>query len=175
MKKQIKIGFVGTQGTGKTTTCYDTVASLKKMGFDACIANETARMCPFPINKNSTLKTSQWIFAKQTLQELESKTHILICDRTILDVLVYSSVNKIEGFMSISPYIKEQMKSYDLLFYIKPLKNYAIEDGVRDTDKKYRLQVDKRFDYYIRIFGLKVIITDKPVYDILKVIKQCQY
>lgn len=175
MKRKIKIGFIGTHGVGKTTTCYDTVASLKKMGYDACISNETARMCPFPINRKSTLASSLWIFAQQLKQELEINTDILICDRTGLDAMVYSNINKIEKFKYLSPFIKEHMKTYDLLFYLKPLKNYVIEDGIRDTNKEYRLRVDKKFDYYIRVYGLQVITTDKPVYDILKVIKQCQY
>lgn len=168
----IKIGFIGTHGVGKTTTCYDMVASLKKLGYNACLANEVARMCPFPINKESTIKTSLWIFSQQLKQELEIKTDILICDRTVLDVLVYSKYNKNELFLHLSPFIKEYMKTYDLLFYIKPVKDFPLQDGIRSIDKTYRDRIDKWFDYYLRIYQIKSITTDKPLYDILQLVKE---
>ena len=89
-QKLIKIGFTGAQGVGKTTSAYSLSTKLKKLGFDVNIVTEAARSCPFEINENVTVKAQLWIFAKTLEREIESTAQITICDRTLLDVLVYT-------------------------------------------------------------------------------------
>lgn len=53
----MKIALIGTHGTGKTTLAYDIISKLKKKGIDADFLGEVARICPFPINEQTTKKS----------------------------------------------------------------------------------------------------------------------
>ena len=82
----MKIAFLGTHGTGKTTLAHDLVTKLKKQGIDAGFLGEVARECPFSLNEDTTKKSQIWIILSQIIAEMESeeRSETLICDRSVL-------------------------------------------------------------------------------------------
>ena len=58
----MKIGFIGSQGCGKTTTAYALATELKKRKHDVYVLSEVARSCPFELNEGATEKSQMWIF-----------------------------------------------------------------------------------------------------------------
>ncbi|MFW6282422.1 MAG: hypothetical protein ACOC1P_00005, partial [Minisyncoccales bacterium] len=69
----MKIAFLGTHGTGKTTLAHDLVTKLKKQGIDAGFLSEIARKCPFPLNEERTKKSQIWIILNQIIAEIEAE------------------------------------------------------------------------------------------------------
>ena len=162
---RIKIGFVGAQGTGKTTAAYDLAAKLKKAGHDVYVLSEVARSCPLPINEDATFEAQLWIMGKQLTREQSAKGNILISDRTLLDSFCYSLRANKDFFKNMFPFIKEYMKTYDAIFLLKPNDDYLIDDGTRSTNKDFRDEIDEIMMKCIDTLEIPVIdVEDKFEY-----------
>jgi len=139
----MKIGFCGTMCVGKTTL----VNALKELPEfkDYTFRTERSkylRDLGIPLNTDSTLK-GQTIFLAERATELMKKN--IITDRTVIDVMAFSSKSK-----TIFPQEKKDfeklasnlIREYDYIFYI-PSKGIPIENnGVRTTDPIYRESID---------------------------------
>lgn len=152
----MKIAFLGTHGTGKTTLAHDVVVNLKKLGIDADFMNEIARNCPFPLNENTTKKSQVWIILNQIVAEMESedKCGVLICDRSVLDGYCYY-VNKFGRSPVLENLVKEHLKTYDKLIRVPIRKGFLVKDKIRSTDEKFQKDIDKQFDKLIKEFGME--------------------
>jgi len=140
----MKIGFCGTMSVGKTTL----VNALKELPEFAEYNFRTERSkylrdLGIPLNTDSTLK-GQFIFIAERSSELYLDN--IITDRTIIDVMAFTRLA-----YSIPYYMADQLNEaaapllheYDHIFYVSP-KGVKLEDnGVRATDKDYRMKVDK--------------------------------
>ena len=140
----MKIGFCGTMSVGKTTL----VNALKKLPEfkDYTFRTERSKYLMemgIPLNTDSTYK-GQLVFAAERSAELMQEK--IITDRTIVDVIAFSnlstSMKEHEKFFlssALTPLIEE----YDVLFYVSP-EGVEIEDnGVRETNAKYRMAIEK--------------------------------
>ncbi|MFH1607709.1 MAG: AAA family ATPase [archaeon] len=87
----MKIAFIGTHGTGKTTLAHELTSKLKKKGSDVDFLGEIVRKCPFPINENTTKKSQIWIILNQIIKEMETEERckVLVSDRSVLDGYCY--------------------------------------------------------------------------------------
>ena len=156
----MKIGFLGSHGTGKTTMAYDLAAKLKKRGHDVIILSEVARSCPMPINQEVTREAQNWIIGKHMTREASMKGQIMICDRTLMDNFAYALYCDEEFFKPMTPWIKNYMQSYTTIFYLEPNDAYLIEDGTRDTDIGFRNKIDKIVNDLIDELQIKIVVTD---------------
>jgi len=156
----MKIGFVGSQGCGKTTSAYKLAAELKRMGNDVYVLSEVARSCPFKLNEQATQKTQMWIFGKQLTREQSSKGDILISDRTLMDSFCYGIRACPEFFKPLTPFMKEYLKTYDYIFYLEPNDNYLLDDGIRSTNKDFRNEIDKIISKYLVELDVKHITVN---------------
>lgn len=146
-----KIALIGTHGTGKSTLVYKLAAQLKEMEIDTEALREIARLCPLPINENTTKKSQEWIIYNQYIKEIEEQannTDVLICDRSVLDGYVYY-YNQIGENKIIENFIKEKIQTYDQIWkvpiYFSKLKN----DGFRSTNKDFQKSIDETFNYLL--------------------------
>lgn len=146
MSKKI-IAVAATHGCGKTTLVYSLAAHLKKQGLNVVVLNELARECPFEINQKGEDRTQVWLITEQIKRELElmDRYDYVIVDRSLLDAYAYAT-HLTDGsweFRHLYPYIVKHMeKYYKRVFVLDPASfNYNLEDGVRDTDEEFRLQI----------------------------------
>ena len=156
----MKIGFCGTMSVGKTTL----VNALKDLPEFKDYVSRTERSkylmeMGIPLNTDSTLK-GQLVFAAERATELMQEK--IITDRTIIDVLAFAklstSMSEGEKFY-LGATIQPLMDEYDILFYVSP-KGVKIEDnGVRETDAKYRMAIDKEIRSIIQMHKNKKIMT----------------
>ncbi len=139
----MKIGFCGTMSVGKTTL----VNALQKLpqfkGYN--FATERSKYLNdlgIPLNTDSTLK-GQTIFLAERCAELIQTD--IITDRTVIDVMAFANCSN-----SMDIYEKEDfetlaaqlVREYDYIFYVSP-EGVEIEDnGVRETNAKYRDLID---------------------------------
>ena len=83
-----KVALVGTHGVNKTTIAYELAGIIKRKGGTVELLTEIARECPLPLNEQATRDAYQWIIARQIQLEIEKspRAHVLICDRSVLEV-----------------------------------------------------------------------------------------
>ena len=139
----MKIGLCGTMSVGKTTL----VNALKELpefeGYNFRTERSKELMAQgIPLNTDSTLK-GQTVFLAERATELMQEN--IITDRTVIDVIAFAQASH-----SMDTYDKEDfetlasrlVREYDYIFYVSP-EGVEIEDnGIRETDAKYRDLID---------------------------------
>ena len=115
----MKLAFIGTHGTGKTTLCYDVTAGLKRQGLNADMVKEVARLSPLPINRKTSLDAQTWILMTQVAEEIRSGSahDVVVCDRSVLDNYAYM-VLSCGRQKPIERFVDHWMKSYDVLIKV---------------------------------------------------------
>ena len=113
--------------------------------------SEHLRDLGIPLNTDSTLK-GQLVFAAERSIELMQEN--IITDRTIIDVMAFcdlsKSMNAAEKFY-INATLTFLIDEYDIIFYVSP-EGVKIEDnGVRETNAKYRKAIDKKIKSIIQM------------------------
>jgi len=142
--KKLKICLTSTVSCGKTTLIK--ALSQEPEFKDYFIATERSqylRDLGIPLNTDSTFK-GQILFLAERTSELMRDS--LLSDRGIVDVMAFTnlakSINDNEKF-KLNKLCKELIKEYDYIFYISP-EGLPIEDnGVREINPEYRLQIDE--------------------------------
>lgn len=160
-----KIALIGTHGVGKTTTAYGIGYRLKQMRYDTDVLYETPRKCPLPINKKGTVESQKWILGKQLQQEslIDPNIDFAICDRSLVDIYVYSSYTNNKFAKSLLPFVIEHMKTFDYIFYIPIRDKYFKGDSKRSSDKQYQVEIDYGMTntiQYLTLFGIKTITVE---------------
>lgn len=167
----MKIAIVGTQNMGKSTLINDFLKRWSDYKTDKVSYRDHIKENNLPINKDTTVDTQESImnFICESLERNASEEKFIM-DRSPYDALVYSiwaNGKEKEGFTDefIHRQIdiaREASKAYDIIFYI-PIHERnnveIVEDNLRDTDVKYREEIDNIFK---GIFGF--LRTDGEVH-----------
>jgi len=156
----LKIAFVGTHGTGKTTLCYELAAWMKKREARVDMVREIARRCPLPINQETTLDAQTWILHSQIAEEIQlaNEQDVVICDRSVLDNYAYL-VQRMGPQPVIDDLVRHWMKTYTHLFKV-PIVTPPAFDGTRDTSHAFQLAIDEQVDSLVDRFEIEVLPLD---------------
>jgi len=168
----MRIGFCGTMSVGKTTL----VNALKELPEFKDYHFRTERSkhlmdLGVPLNTDSTLK-GQLVFASERAVELMQEK--IITDRTVIDVMAFCELSKSmkaheKHYLSATLFYL--IKDYDILFYVSP-EGVKIEDnGVRETDAKYRDAIDKKIKSIIQMFRGNTITISGTVKERVEQVK----
>ena len=141
----MKIGLCGTMSVGKTTL----VNTLKKESEFKNYTFRTERSqylnsIGIPLNTDSTLK-GQLVFAAERSAELMQEK--IITDRTIIDVMAFCELSKSMSSAEkqhINGVLWHLIKEYDIIFHIDDLSVPMEDNGVRETNKDYRLAIHQK-------------------------------
>ena len=141
----MKIGFCGTMSVGKTTL----VKALKELPEfkDYTFRTERSKYLMemgIPLNTDSTLK-GQLVFAAERSAELMQEN--IITDRTIIDVMAFCALSKSMSEAEkqhINGVLWHLIKEYDIIFHIDDLSVPMEDNGVRETNKDYRLAIHEK-------------------------------
>ena len=141
----MKIGLCGTMSVGKTTL----VNALKELPEfkDYHFRTERSKYLMemgIPLNTDSTYK-GQLVFAAERAAELMQKN--IITDRTIIDVMAFCELSESMSSAEkqhINGVIWHLIKEYDIIFHIDDLSVPIEDNGVRETNKDYRLAIHKK-------------------------------
>jgi GTPase SAR1 family protein len=156
----MKIGLTGTVSVGKTTLVH----ALKQLEQfkDYEIATERSkylRDMGISLNTDSTLK-GQLVFAAERSIELMQPN--IITDRTVYDVCAFTLSAKSIGWYE-KRYFTEVLMAlrteYDAIVYVSPEGIPIENNGVRETDAKYREQIDITIREMLVEFKPKKLIT----------------
>ena len=163
----MKIGIMGTHGTGKSGLALKMAAQLKAdhPGEQVGVVSEVARDCPYPVNRDTTEIAQRWIWHTQFIREIEAqgKNEIIVCDRTVLDSLAYSQVAGLTKWVNANLWEAVQwMETYDIIWFLRPgdeggSGTCPYDDGFRDTCREFQMAVDRVLATWVRIWNIRVL------------------
>ena len=157
----MKIGLCGTMSVGKTTL----VNALKKEAIfkDYTFRTERSKFLSslgIPLNTDSTFK-GQLVFTAERSAELMQKN--IITDRTIIDVMAFCALSEAmnaEEKNSLKNTLKYLIKEYDVIFYIDDLSIPIEDNGIRETNERYRVYIDDKIKEIISEYNDQCIIMN---------------
>ena len=157
----MKIGLCGTMSVGKTTL----VNALKKESKfkDYTFRTERSKYLSslgIPLNTDSTFK-GQLVFAAERSAELMQEK--IITDRTIIDVMAFCALSEamnVEEKNSLKNTLKYLIKEYDVIFYIDDLSIPIEDNGIRETNERYRVYIDDKIKEIISEYNDQCIIMN---------------
>ena len=157
----MKIGLCGTMSVGKTTlvNALKNEPEFKKYTFRTERSKYLNSM-GIPLNTDSTLK-GQLVFAAERAAELMQEN--IITDRTIIDVMAFCELSKSMSKAEkdhINGVLWHLIKEYDIIFHIDDLSIPIEDNGVRETNKDYRLDIHQKIS---SILGMHRYMPGKVV------------
>jgi predicted ATPase len=167
----VRIGFTGSQGTGKTTLAENSVDKIRLLKGDWKTVPSTARAAReagYSINRDADplsqiLTTVARINAENKLAD---SGFSVLSDRTPIDSLAYTSYSFNNIWKNSNKFYWQQsadlashhMKSYDAVFYF-PVYWGPDADGVRDTDPHWQIEIDHMIIALLEDFGIYSIVV----------------
>jgi len=168
----MKIGFCGTMSVGKTTL----VNELAKLPEFKDYTSRTERSkhlmdMGIPLNTDSTLK-GQLVFAAERASELLCDK--IITDRTVIDVMAFSALSESmtanEAF-HLNSALGHLVDDYDYLFYVSPIGVKIEDNGIRETDVRYRDNINKKILQILDWRDAKYITIQGTTEERIKLVK----
>ena len=80
----------------------------------------------------------------------------MITDRTIIDVMAFADLSKSMSKAEknhLNGVLWHLIREYDIIFHIDDLSIPIEDNGVRETDKDYRLDIHNKISSILRMFG----------------------
>lgn len=151
----MKIAFIGSHGTGKTTLCFRLAAHLKQLDRHVDLVKEVARRSPLPLNRDTSRDAQRWILHTQIASEIQSSAShdVVICDRAVIDNYAYL-VHAAGRDATLETLVREWMKTYTALFRV-PIVIEPRYDGVRDLSPTFQRDIDDLVEALIEAFGVR--------------------
>ena len=156
----MKIGLTGTMSVGKTTLVNAMRANSAFEKYETATERSKYLMnLGIPLNTDSTLK-GQFIFLAERATELMFDN--ILTDRTIYDVCAFTALAKSIDESQKFVFEKAAMElrhDYDLIIYVSPVGVDIENNGVRETNAGYRMEVDKQIQNILKMYPPKKLIT----------------
>ncbi|MBD3229550.1 MAG: AAA family ATPase [Candidatus Lokiarchaeota archaeon] len=163
-KNYIKIGILGTHGTGKTTLGHTIMSYLKENHFIVGWVSEIVRDRPAAVKDLSAFLSQYWVLNSQINKEIErqSLNKVIVTDRTVIDNFAYakkSAANSIskKDLKVLEHICKNWSSTYDFLFYTQITKKPIEDDNFRSTNQRYQLEIDRMIRNIIKEWELEVV------------------
>lgn len=157
----MKIALIGSHGVGKTTLCFDVAARIKRLDLAVELVKEVARLCPLPINRETTVEAQAWILHTQIAEEIvaASRYQIVVSDRSVLDNYAYM-VHQSGRHDAYEPLVRKWMATYDHVFKV-PIIAPPSFDGTRDTSTTFQRDVDTLIEELLLEFDVSCYRLDE--------------
>ena len=162
----MRIAFTGAQGTGKTTLMNELKNGplLPHYTFYDEVVRNLVKRTGISINREADDHSQTAITNEQIrlASETTFNTPDAFFDRCIVDSHAFTIYDYISGQISkrVYQYSREMLKMifiyfpYDMIIYIPP-KIQLVEDGVRDTDVRYRNKIDQLMSEILNYNSIK--------------------
>lgn len=157
-----KFGLTGVHGSGKTFLAKKLQNRILQSGKTVYFVSEVARNCPYELG---TIDAQDYIWHNQMAQEkyaMKQNVDTIICDRTVMDNLIY--YRDILNHNEPSPKMwirwavlrniaEKWMPTYDHVIRLPlNLEYLAKDDPIRPKSVEYARRIDKLFDQYVEPF-----------------------
>lgn len=192
MKDNLKINFVGSQGTGKTTLLEAARKDedFKKFKFHTEIVRDLVKTQGLSINESGNVKSQKIFFNTYYKQSQETN---YISDRCVLDVCAYTESlfrkKLIRYLKEDNPkepykYFRELLREKSLLNVLFenrkvlgkiiyfPIEFDLVDDGVRSLDPTFQKEIDKNIQNLLKEYDLTFYTIRGSVEQRLKQLKE---
>lgn len=145
----IRVGFTGTNWTGKTRTISEVVEIQKDISLEIVKLSKFVAECPFPMKEKQTLEGSQWMVEQMRNAMNKKCADLQIFDRTPLDILAftfYAQRRTATSTAELTEDILNLAERFDCIFYLKPSENWPV--GVHVSPEQ--IDFAKKMDTYIQ-------------------------
>ncbi len=162
----MKIAIIGTHSTGKTTLIESLAQHFSVQGKEVFILPEYARLCPFPINEETTLEAQKWILLSQITEEnkIDHTNNILLTDRATIDNFAYMyRIGKSDAIENFERCAVAHMRTYDFVFKTQKLNLDAKEDGLRTTDFEFRDMIDRLITHLLKKHNISYSLLPETI------------
>lgn len=162
----MKIGFTGSQGTGKTTLAKSLLRDPEFKGYT--FIPSTARRGGaegFKVNREADPLSQLLTTVGRITAEYDAQSDKTISDRTPLDSLAYTTYqynlvwedfnSKYYWEVSYS-LVTKHMEEYDHIFYFPPYWD-PNADGLRDTDPGYQYAIDENILAFLEAMNVDYV------------------
>jgi nicotinamide riboside kinase len=144
----MKIGFVGSHGTGKSSAAHFMAAKLKKKDPTKSVKllEESVREITKLVGINNPEFQKLAILDSIYNQVLYSSMYdIVICDRVAYDYVVYADYYKVDLDNPYRLLALKNLREFDQVYFVRPDSTPIADDGFRFTDTTQRDEIDKLF------------------------------
>ena len=153
----MRIGFCGTMSVGKTTlvNALKELPEFKNYTFRT-ERSKYLRELGIPLNTDSTTKGQAVFLAERASELMQEK---IITDRTIIDVMAFAKASQSMTSLDAEKFCefaRTLLPEYDYLFYISPEGVEMEDNGVRETDLKYRELIDDNINLLLSKYSHKI-------------------
>lgn len=162
----IKVGFTGSQGTGKTSlldaAVNNTYFRRRKFQKTPSTAREALK-AGYEINRDADpLSQLITILARINVEEkIKADNWNCISDRTLVDSLAYTAYSYNNIWREPNPYywkqvedlVRRHMKTYSLVVYF-PVYWPPKADGTRDTDADWQKEIDRWISSFLELYKI---------------------
>jgi thymidylate kinase len=173
----MKIALIGAQGVGKTS-----LSKILAEERQAVVVPEVARDCPYPIDTKADFRTEWWMVAHSILAEkeasLQAGNQLLIADRCVLDIAVYSQlVHELDSQRLSAAHLQMirdtirtwlALEPYDMVFLLEVSESVwrtrDLDDGFRSLDFSWFQKLTAGFREATKLLprgtGIRTILND---------------
>lgn len=166
----IRIALLGGPSAGKSTLAARVFADLKEEKIITELVQEYAREHINKYGKISNILSQYLIYEKQKEKEdiIPSRVQVVITDSpTILSYIYglyyYDPSNVDHQQMVIEMYRKiiNDIKRYDLIFYLEPTRPY-VQDGTRTQTAEEAKEIGEMVVQFLELHGIEYETLDMP-------------
>lgn len=165
----MKVGFIGSQGTGKTSVAEAFVKDKDAIDRNWKFVPSTARLAMkegYKLNRDADELGQLLTTVSRIVTEFRTEDEVtsVVCDRTPLDSLAYTAYQMNHVWDDGNSYywkvteglVEKHMKEYDKLFYF-PVYWPPVADGDRDDSVEYQKQIDTYILAFMEVFRIEPI------------------
>jgi len=162
--RDVKIGLTGTHASGKTTYAKELADHYDDLSKTTYMVHEVARNCPFELG---TVDAQEYIWEHQMMQEkhaMAQDVDVIICDRTVMDNLMYYRYIIDYDHVAIENYCKTAVRWWELLDEARAwmptydhvirmplnLEHLKADDPIRPKSEEYARRIDDMFDEFVQ-------------------------
>lgn len=158
-----KIAISGTHGSGKSTLISEVYSKLKKRNIRVNMTVEVARKSIFLASNEKNADMQLDLFGKQISEEMEASRNcdLLICDRSIVDILMYTKLFLSEDETAklyrraMDGFAKEYCSTYDYVFKLSTIYNAdLVKDDIRPKGEDLQIQASERIELELKNLGI---------------------
>jgi len=157
---KIKIAFIGSHGTGKSSAASHLGAVLKQNNPAKSIkiieenVREVSRLVGGKIN---TPEFQKLCMVQHLTQEFSAEQlyDVVICDRSAVDTLIYGLVYNLKLPSEYFSLAINHLNTFHKIYFVRPDSPgaYIANDNFRDTNIEIRAEVDKEFERLLKLWG----------------------
>lgn len=146
-----KIAIIGSHSCGKSIFTHHLASLIKSTQSRRSVKVLEENIREISRHFNNTMNHidfQHYVIVDQLRREAHYTElyDIAVCDRSTIDPLIYAKFFNVEVADEYVKLAIAHMKTYDIIYFIRPSKEYEIEnDGFRMTNAKVRKDIDKLF------------------------------